>query len=205
VSLSTLKSPEQALEAYQKAKKELAKEKPDPKKASKELQKAIKEYPEFSAAWNLLAEARIRMDDLEGGREALKQAIETDPSFATPCVTLALLELKQGNLVEAQAASAKAIQLMPEHAEASYYHGMASANLGDRSKAEESLRIVLGSPEATRFPRTHFLLGNVLVQQGRVEEAASHYHLYLELEPDSRAAAAAREQLKEWQSSGLTR
>jgi len=203
VSLSTLKSPEKALERYRKAKKELAKEDSDLKKGSKELLKAIADYPEFAAAWNLLAEARIRMDDLDGAREALNEAIETDPSFATPCITLALLELKQGNVAEAAGASEKAIQLVPEHPEARYYHGMATADLGDLVQAEESLRIVLSSPEAKRFPRAHFLLGNVLAQKGQLTEAASHFRKYLELEPNSRAAVAVRQQLEEWQKGGL--
>jgi tetratricopeptide (TPR) repeat protein len=205
VSVTTSYVSPEILEVYQEAEKELAKEEPDVKKASRELLKAVEEYPEFSTAWNLLAEARIRMDDLEGARDALKKAIDIDPEFATPCVTLALLELKQGNAVEAAAASAKAIQLMPDHAEAHFYHGMATSNLGDLAKAEESLRVVLGSPEADRFPRAHFLLGSVLAQEGQLQDAASHYQRYLELEPDSRAAAAVRAELEQWEDSGLIR
>jgi len=203
VSVTTSYVPPKALEAYREAEKELAKERPDAKKASKELLRAVDEYPEFPIAWNLLAEARIRMDDLEGAREALKKAIEIDPEFAAPCVTLALLELKRGNSVEAAAASAKAIQLMPDNAEAHFYHGMATMNLGDLAKAEESLRAVLGSPQADRFPRAHFLLGSVLAQEGQVQDAASHYQCYLELEPDSRAAVEVRAELQQWKKGGL--
>ena len=203
VSLSTLRSPEKALEAYQKAQKELAKEDLNPKKASEALLKAIEEYPQFSAAWNLLAEARIHMDDLEGAREALRKAIETDPNYATPCVTLALLELKQGNTAGAAEASEKAIRLAPEHAESRYYHAMAMTSLGDLIKSEESLRVVLTSPEANRFPRAHFLLGSVLAQKGQLKDAAAQYQRYLELESNSRAAVVVRQQLEQWQSSGL--
>lgn len=143
------------------------------------------------------------MDDLPGSREALNKAIEADPNFAAPCITLALLELKQGNIAEAAKASEKAIQLVPNHTEARYYHGMATADLGDLVKAEESLRIVLASPEANGFPRAHFLLGNVLVEKGQLQDAASHYRHYLELEANSRAAALARQRLEEWKTRGL--
>jgi len=94
---------------------------------------------------------------------------------------------------------------MPEHADAHYYHGIAAANLGELVKAEESLRVVLGRPEADRFPRAHFMSGNVFAQKGQLQDAASEYQGYLELEPDSRAAAVAEEQLEQWKSSGLIR
>jgi tetratricopeptide (TPR) repeat protein len=194
-----------AWKLYEKGRKELSKEKPNAKKAERELAQAVKEDPEFGAAWNLLSEARIRMNDLEGARKALQEAIETDPEFPTPCITLALLELKQGNILEAAEASKKAVRLVPENAEAQYYLGIAAADLGNLAKAEESLRRVQGSPEANRFPRKHFLLGNVLAQQGQLPDAASHFRQYLELEPNSRAAVVVRQQLEQWQSSGLIR
>ena len=59
-------SRENALLAYQQAERELINDQPDAEKASKELLKAVEGYPEFAAAWNLLAEARIRAGDLEG-------------------------------------------------------------------------------------------------------------------------------------------
>ena len=49
--------------------------------AEMELEKAVKEYPDFSAAWYLLGEARVIRNEPEEAREALRKAIETDPGF----------------------------------------------------------------------------------------------------------------------------
>lgn len=203
VSVSVLKAPEKARESYAKAEQELLKENPDAKKASKELGKAVKEYPEFAAAWNLLGEARLQMGDPEGASEAFKKAIESEPGFASPYVPLVLLELTQGNLKEAAAISEEAISLVPEMADARYYHGVCYAYLGDLDKAVTSLEMVRQSPDAARFPRTHYLLGTIAAQTGEVETAVTHFRHYLELEADSKAAETVRQQLDQWKATGL--
>ena len=74
VSLNSLAAPKKARDAYAKAKKELAKEKGNPSKAAKELQKAVKIFPEFASAWELLGEARLALGDEAGAREAFLEA-----------------------------------------------------------------------------------------------------------------------------------
>jgi len=202
VSASFVKAPEKARKAYDQGEQELLGAKPDPKKASKALEEAVKIDPQFAAAWNLLAESRLRLEDLTGARNALTKAIETDPEWATPCATLALLELKQGRVTEAAAAAGKAVQLVPDHAEANFYLGMAEANLGNLDKAEAALRVVVKGPEAKRFPRAFYLLGGVLAQKGQSQEALEMLQRYLELEPESKAAEAVRKQLEEWRAAG---
>ena len=54
VSLTVLSAPKDARKAFDRATAELAEESPDTAKIKKELEKAVKEYPEFSAAWYLL-------------------------------------------------------------------------------------------------------------------------------------------------------
>jgi tetratricopeptide (TPR) repeat protein len=203
VSVSEAKAPEKAAKAYEKAKEELFKDKPNPGKAEKELQKAVKEYPEYAAAWYLMGEARMLKQDVEGAREALSKATETDPGFATPYVTRSLLELSQKNLEAAAKASDQAIELAPSHVEARYYNGMAYANLGDFEKAKASLDVVTGSPHGEKFPQAFYLLGTMHGQEGNVEGCVSNYRRFLELEPDSQTAQAVRQQLDQWKSQGI--
>ena len=191
-----------ALRHYQEGWRELSKEEPDPVSASAELNKAIEEDPGFAAAWNLLSEARIRMKELDGAREALKMAAELDPGYVTPRVTLALLELKTGRAWEAAAASEQAVRISPDLAEAHYYYGIANVNLGNLEKARDSLETVLTSPEAEHFPRTHYLLGSISAQSGETDKAVLYYRQYLDLEPDSRAAEVVRQQLEQWADQG---
>jgi len=202
VSINSLKAPEKAVKSYDKAKEELFKEGPNVKKAVEELEKAIKEYPEYSAAWYLLGEARVMAKEPEKAREALQKAVETDPGFATPYVTLALLELRQGNLEAAAKASDLAIELVPSHAEARYYNGYAYANLGDLEKARTSLEVVAESPHAERFPQTFYLLGTIVANLGDLQGSIPYYDRYLELDPDSETAQAVKDTMADWRANG---
>ncbi len=202
ISVNTLSASKKAKKSFEQARKELAKQPPNAEKAAKELEKAVKEYPKFTEAWNLLGEARIRMGDLEGAVAALRKAVDIEPGFAPPYITLTLAELQKGRMAEAAKLAGRAVELEPGLAEAHYYRAVAWSNLGDAAKAEESIRAVHSSPDAKRYPRTHFLLGNILVGKGDVSGAAAEFRRYVELEPRSRAADAVREQLAKWEAEG---
>ncbi len=203
VSLNTLAAPKNARKAYEKAQKELAKPKPKLKKILKELEKAIRLYPEFAAAWNLLGEVKIRTGDLEGARAALEKATEADPKFATPYVTLALMAIEKRNLEAAARYADQAVELVPNFAEAHYYRALAYASLGKPDLAEESVRAVREAGQLERYPRLYFIQGNIHAQRGDVRAAAAQFQRFVELEPDSRAAAAVRRQLEQWKQQGL--
>lgn len=205
VSANTLSAPNDARKAFEKGKKEMDKKKPNPDKAAKELQKAVEIYPQFAAAWNLLGEARAARNDIDGAREAFTKAMESDPKFVPPCLSLALMELKRQRLGEAVKYTDHVIQLLPELAEAHFYRAVASMSQGDFATAEESIRIVQAGPEAGKFPRTHFMLGNILAQKGDIPNAAAEFRRYLQVEPSSNAAEAVRKQLSEWESAGLVK
>jgi tetratricopeptide (TPR) repeat protein len=202
VSVNTLKAPTKAVEYFEKGQKQLFKDKPDAKKAAKELEKAVEAYPEFSAAWNLLAEAKIQRQDLEGARVALQKAIETDPGFVTPKVTLSSLELEEGNFEAAIESSKKALEIVPEMGEPLYYQGTAYAKIGDMENAKAALEKVAQGPEEAGFPKSHYILGVIYAQSGDVQKAVVHCRRYLELEPDTQAADAVRKQMDSWKASG---
>ncbi len=203
VSMNTLAAPKQARKAYEKAQRELAKPKPNLEKALRALEKATKAYPRFAAAWNLMGETRIRMKDYQGARAALEKAVQADPKFATPLVTLALMALEQRNMEEAARFADQAVALVPNLSEAHYYRAIAYWSLGKPELAEQSVHAVETSGEADRYPRLHFVLGNIYAQRGDVRAAAGEFERYIKLEPNSRAAGAAREQLKQWKQQGL--
>ena len=129
-------------------------------------------------------------------------AIQLDSRFVEPCVTLAFIALKQGRLIEAVAASERALIVMPDLAEAHFYRASAHTALGNLAEAKGSLLAVMESPDIEYIPMTYFLFGNVLAREGRFSEAAEHFTRYINLEPDSKTAAAAAAQLKEWKQAG---
>ncbi len=205
ISANTREAPKKAKKSLEKAKNELAKEGPNLEKAIKELEKAVKEYPEFAEAWNLLGEPRMHASDLDGARSALEKAIDAEPKFAPPYVTLALMELQQRQPANAAKFADRAVELSPNLAEANYYRAVAHSDLGNLDAAAESIRTVQGGPHAARYPRTHFLLGNILLQQGDVPAAAGEFQQYVTLEPNSRAATAVRQQLEQRKAQGATK
>ncbi len=205
ISMNTASAPEDARKAFENAEKELAKKSPNRKKAAAELQKAVGIYPQFASAWHRLGEALGAEGDMDGARQAFQKAIDADPKFASPCLALALLELKQQRAAEAARMAAKAIQLVPELAEAHYYNAIANMSLGNLDAAETSIRAVHAGGAAQKYPRTHFMLGNILAQKGKIQEAATEFRAYLAEEPSSQAAGAVRKQLEDWQAAGLTK
>ena len=201
-SSTTAQASEKALKSYEKAEAELVRGgKPD--KAIKELKKAVKAYPGFAAAWNVMGEAYLLDEDTEKAKEAFRKAIDSDAHFAPPHLALAFLELRDKNYEETVTLCNHALELDSESAEAHFYRGNAFAALGDLKNAELSLRAVVFFSETERFPRTHFLLGTILARTGNIEEAARELQHYLELEPDSRPAEMARQQLERWEAEGV--
>ena len=84
VSVTTLAAPKKAKRSYDKAVQELRNKRPNPQKAAKELEKAVREHPEFAAAWHLLGRIRERRRDVEGARQAFEKALVADPNYLSP-------------------------------------------------------------------------------------------------------------------------
>ena len=118
VSVEALAAPKDALKAYDKAEEDLAKNEVNLDDVVANLQKAVRLYPEYTAAWNLLGECYIRRSELGQAREALMAAIQLDSRFVEPCVTLAFIALKQGRLIKAAAAAAAQLK---ERKQAGYF------------------------------------------------------------------------------------
>lgn len=205
VSANSLYGPPEARKALKEAEKHLVKGRRDVEKASAALEKAVGLYPKFAVAWHRLGEVRAMKADPEGAREAFLRAAEADPKYVLPCLALALIELGRQNVREAAEYARRVLAAEPELPEAHFYNAVAHFTLGNFDQAEASIRVVEESPEAGRYPRTHFLLGNILIRRGAIAQAAVEFRRYVELEPFSRAAAEARKQLADWQAEGVLR
>jgi predicted Zn-dependent protease len=205
VSANTALAPPEARKAFERAEKEWTGKRPDAAKAGRELEKAIAAYGDFAAAWEMLGRVKLAQKDAAGARAAFEKAAAADPQFVPPVLALALMAVEQQQMPEAVRRAGDAIKLMPSLAEAHYYTARAKMALGEMEGAESSVRAVLGSPEAARYPRTRFMMGNILAQKGDLQGAAEEFRLYLEAEPGSRAADVVRKTLAEWRSAGRIR
>ena len=207
ISLNTLNAPKNAQKALKKASDELASEKPNLDKALKELEKAIEEYPEFSAAWDLMARVQLSKGDIEKGRECFERAVKEEPKFIPPYMGLTQLAVQQADWPTAQTWAGKVLALDSSLPQALYWHGLANYYLSSFEEAEKKLALLYKMGHSERFPFGLLLIGVIHANQGKVPAAAAELRLYLELMPPAEVPAAQRKelerQLAEWEAAGL--
>jgi len=207
VSLTSLRAPAAARNSYEKAMAELAKKKPDPAKAIRDLKTAVKEFPEFAEAWYQMGELLTQQKKHEEAQHAYDQAVTADPGFVKPYLALARQALFSEQWQQASDLSDKALSLTPQEEKAYYYKGLANYYLGRAKPAEEGLRFVVDHGFAATYPLSCFHLGVIYAQAGRIQEAGEQFNQYLRLMPEQQVDPAQRErirqQLTDWKSKGL--
>jgi predicted TPR repeat methyltransferase len=203
VSLKTLAAPKDARKAWEKAGKELQKEKPNFSKAAKELDKAVEIYPEFASAWHMLGSIRLAQNDRQAASEAFEQARAADSEYANPYLSLAQMELEEGRWQEAADLCSHALELNPQLTRAHYLNSLAHSSLGNLDVAEESAMLVLNNNQAETYPLTYYVLGFAESKRGDFPSAAARYRTFLEIQPKASFAAKLKEQLDQWQEQGL--
>ena len=200
VSITTLAAPKKA---YENALKELLGTNPNPKKASKDLERAVSEYPEFAAAWALLGETRLATGDDIRAREAFQNAIGADAKYLKPYVPLVKLAMKSGHWGQVARLSEDVLRLNPHHKEIRYYHAVAGFQRGDMQAAEKSAVAINSGKGAESFPLAHHLLGMIHSRQGDFPRAAGDFRTFLNAQPNSPIAPDVRRQLTEWEALGV--
>ena len=206
VSATSLAAPKQARKAYEKALKELRKkdaESRKPKKAIKELEKAVAQYPEYAAAWTLLGRTRLSINDKEGAREAFDQATQADPKYLSPYIPLLRMELQEQRWVEVNLVSERLLSLNPHMTEVRFYRAVAAFNLGKMDLAEDLVLDIQSGEGGKKFPATHRLLGMVHARQGNFPLAATAYRDFLVAQPMGPVAKNLRRQLTDWEALGV--
>jgi tetratricopeptide (TPR) repeat protein len=203
VSVTTAKAPKKAMDAFQKAQKELSRENVEYSKLVENLQKAVEIYPGFAEAWQFLGETYIMEGKESEAMDAFRRAIEADHQYLPPYATLGELELRANHIEEAAQLTGRAIELNPYAIGSQYCHAIAQYYLGDLGKAEESLRKVLESSEAGLYPASHRLLGAIYSERKDYGSAAEEFNRFLETNPPENDAEEVRKILDEWTRSGL--
>jgi hypothetical protein len=209
VSLSTLSAPKKAREAFDKANSELASRSPDLLRARRELEKAIGEYPEFSAAWDLLARVHLSGGDVDEGRRCFLRAVEEEPRYITPYLGLAQIGVQQGSWAEVATWTGKVLEIDSRHPQALYWSGLGGYYLSNFDHAEGVLSQLYG-PDlgmAETYPFGLLLLGVVHANQGKIAAAAEELRLYLRLMPADQVSEPQRleleSQIASWEAEGL--
>ncbi len=170
---------------------------------SKELEKAVKLYPEFAAAWHLLGEIHLKLQDETAARQAFERALAADSYYASPYISLAMLELVEERWEQAVQLCRQALELDPQLIRAHYFNALANSFLGNLDVAEESILRVQKSSQAQDYPAIHLILGWVEAEKGNFQSAAAEYGSFLEAQPTALITEKLKKQLTQWKEQGL--
>ncbi len=117
-----------------------ARKKPNSANAEKELLKAVAEYPEFAAAWNMLGRIKLTQKDDTGAYEAFEKAVGADASYIAPYSPLLQMAIQDQRWDDATWLCQTILKLNPFASEARYFLAVALFNKGDMASAEQAIR-----------------------------------------------------------------
>jgi tetratricopeptide (TPR) repeat protein len=155
----------------------------------------IAEIPKCSDCYNNLGAIYTRKQEWDKAEEAFKKAIELAPDNVEAYNGLATIYNAQKKFKEAQAMSAEANKRMAAgggagNAGALYNAAVISWNSNDFPKAHELLTQAVKTDPA--HADSHFMLGRVLINLGKLGEAATEFETYLKLAPTGPNAKEAQ-------------
>jgi Tfp pilus assembly protein PilF len=201
VSATSLSAPKEAKKAFDKGHR--AAESNKPAEAQLELEKAVKIYPQYAAAWQELGWLYAQQNQPEKARNAFTQASAADGMFVPAYVGLSALAVRESKWAEAAESSARATQLdSVDFPVAFYYNALANFRLGNLEQAEKSARKAETLGAQSSIPQVSLLLGVMLANRHEYAEAAEQLRAYLKAAPTAANAAAVQKQLAQLEKLG---
>jgi tetratricopeptide (TPR) repeat protein len=165
-------------------------------RAEQAFERAAEADPSVAEAWHQLGRLRLARQDIDGGRSALRQAIEADPWYVSPYRPLLLLELGEGHWSAVLEMSGSLLRLSPYLADIRYYRGLAALGADEVDLAAEEAQAIAEGPEGATFALLHHLRGLVFERGGQMAEARAAYERFLDADPEGPAADEVRVRLK---------
>ena len=192
ISVTSLLVPKDASKEYEKALKDMEKNKL--KNAKGHLEKAIAQYDEYAAAWNKLG--WIHRTNQEEGKaaEAFEKAIAVDSQYIPPYMNLATLQFQTGQYQDAVEMAGKVLEMDPSIGYASFIQAMGNFNLNNIDAAEEGARDAEQGPHEN-IPQVHALLAEIYLQREDYPQAAVEMQTYLEESPEGQFAEKMKDTL----------
>lgn len=203
VSATTLAAPPKARRSFAKAIAAMRQEEAEPRKALQSLEQAVRQYPEYAAAWSMLGQLRLNSGDIGQARQAFKRSIEADSRYLKPYMPLIRLHLGRSDWQEAARLAETLARLDPYLTDARYCHAFASFNLKNLEAAERSLLAVRAASDAARFPQMHRMLAFIHLQRRDFPKAAEEMRAFAAAVPEDPQAIAIQRKLQEWTSMGV--
>ncbi len=202
ISVTSMAAPKDAMHAYEKAQKLKAEK---PAEAEKELNKAVKIYPRFAAAWTLLGDMHRERNDFEGARSNYTQAVAADSQFVNPNFGLALIAAQEKKWDDTVRFTDQVIKLNAAAYPVAYFlNAAANYNLQKFEPAEESARKFKTLDTQHNHPDVCLLLTYVLSTKQDYAGAAREIREYLVLAPNSPDAESLKNDAKRFEDLSVS-
>ena len=205
VSALTLQAPKNAQKAYQTGLRELRKKSPNFKKAVGQFDKAVKQYPEFAAAWAAMGDARMGMQDLAGAKDAYSESVKHDPEYLKPYEPLIRIAAGQSDWQGMHSLGSAYLELSPNSNQVRFLTAIAALNSGEFDKAEEMVMAMRVGESTSLPPQSYQIMGRIHEQRAEFEKAAEQYRAFVQVtaDSDSQNIGQVRRKLHEWEMLGV--
>src|SRR6476659_8855394 len=202
ISVTSMAAPKDAMHAFEKAQKIKAEK---PVEAEKELNKAVKIYPQFAAAWTLLGDLHREHSDFDTARTDYAQAIAADPQFVNPSYGLAMIAAQEKKWDDVARLTDQVIKLNSVAYPVAYFlNAAANYNLQKFAPAEESARKFKTLDTQHSHPDVCLLLSYVLSARQDYAGAAREIRDYLAIAPNSPAAESLKQYAKRYEDLSVS-
>jgi tetratricopeptide (TPR) repeat protein len=158
--------------------------------AQAKFQEAVSAKPDLIAGWQALARAAISTKDYPKAIEAANKALEGDPDEVDMYSVLFTAYTATGD--KAKAAEAK--KKMPANAGSLFNDAAKLINSGKDADAEVLLKQAIVADD--KFAVAYYELGMLDVRLGKNADAKVNLLKYIELDPNGKDVATAKEMLK---------
>ncbi|MCU1337389.1 MAG: repeat-containing protein [Bryobacterales bacterium] len=183
-SATSSQAPKDARKAYEKGLDNVKKNKPD--QAELEFRKAVQIYPKYAAGWLELGKALERREHYPEAREAYASSLAADSKYVYPYQQLYQMALREQNWKDLVDKTDQLLHLDPyEFPSAYYFNALAHLQLKEYDAAEKSAHQAVEADRKQSNPKTHYLLGAILVLKQDWAAAAASLRAYLKAAPNA--------------------
>jgi Flp pilus assembly protein TadD len=192
VSAASLAAPDSARSELNRAASALMKDRFG--EAEKRAKQALKIYPQYPEAYNLLGTVYLRSGELPRARSAFRDALKIDPNFGEAYRNLARIAAGEADFMEAERQLRLAVNADPRDSES---WTLLAFSQYARKQYDAAIRSAgqAHAFDAGRSASAHFAAASAFEKQGRIHEAAQELQAYLQEDGQGRYAARSRELL----------
>jgi tetratricopeptide repeat protein len=198
ISVTSMLVPGNARKEFEKGDKEARNNKLQP--AAEHLQKAVAEYDNYAAAWSELGRIYSATHENEKARQAFEKAIEVDPKYVSPYVSLATLQIQTEDYQSGLETAGKALDLNPGLEVAKFLQAVGNFKLDRLDDAQKSAEEAEKGPHQN-LTQVHVLLADIFTQKKDYSSAAAQMRAYLKESPKGPFAAQMKKNLDQIEAS----